>query len=260
MLFSLGNAFIPSQRKQIPTLYEISKQKVKAWITRSFDERGNLVVDIGKARKHIRKLTMPLIREQLLEEMLPFEDHWQYCCLKTKKRINCRIHPECQVMFNNCSRILKYLFSSDVEKLNLNLRKISTNNLEDSLRALTRIVRMSSFCRLREISLIGGSLHVDEYLHFMEDLCSSLEQKAPRLTKLHLPIGSNKCLQSIGLMPQLQSLIIERSRQLTCEGLIYLCDDNSSTKFYLKNLHIGKFWFILIQSFFLNQNAYKILF
>ena len=60
--------------------------------------------------RYIRKATMPLIREQLLSEMLPFDNHWKFGCLHTKKRIQCKAHEECIVQFNHCSRLIKFLF------------------------------------------------------------------------------------------------------------------------------------------------------
>ena len=60
--------------------------------------------------RYIRKATMPLIREQLLSEMLPFDNPWKFGCLHTKKRIQCKAHEECIVQFNHCSRLIKFLF------------------------------------------------------------------------------------------------------------------------------------------------------
>ena len=45
------NAFPPGQRRRIPSLGDLSKQAVKSWISKSLDERSNLVLDIGKVRR-----------------------------------------------------------------------------------------------------------------------------------------------------------------------------------------------------------------
>lgn len=79
------NAFAPGQRRRIPSLCDLSKQVVKDWISKSLDERSNLVLDIGKVRRYVRKATMPLIREQLLHEMMPYDNAWKFGCLLSKK-------------------------------------------------------------------------------------------------------------------------------------------------------------------------------
>jgi len=235
------NAFPPGQRRRIPSLGDLSKQAVKSWISKSLDERSNLVLDIGKVRRYIRKATMPLIREQLLSEMLPFDNHWKFGCLHTKKRIQCKAHEECIVQFNHCSRLIKFLFSPDMETLKINLRKVSPNNFDETFRAIIRIIKMSDYCRLKEFCLIEGGVQVDEYLPFVEELCYFLKQRANKLVKLHLPVASNSCLTTISAMPSLQCLVIERTRHLNYDGLLKLCDDKSSTKYLLQVLHIGIF-------------------
>ena len=49
--FFSENAFPPGQRRRIPSLGDLSKQAVKSWISKSLDERSNLVLDIGKVRR-----------------------------------------------------------------------------------------------------------------------------------------------------------------------------------------------------------------
>lgn len=187
---------------------------------------------------------MPLIREQLLSEMLPFENEWKFNCLTSKKRTNCKIHPECKVQFNHCSRLLKFLFSSDMQKLKINLKKISLNNLDDSFRVLIRIIKTSEYSRLLELHLPGGSVQIDEYLKNVEDLCGYLAEKCQKLNKLHLPVASNACLDSLSTLPELQYLKIDRTKHLNYQGLMHLCHDKSCTKYYLKILHIGKLRFV----------------
>ena len=98
------------QRRSIPSLYELSKKSVKAWIVKSIQSPSHF---IAKARKLLRKATFPLIREQLLRELLPFDNQWEFGCLQTKKRNRCRLHPECVLQFSYAPKILKFLFGAD---------------------------------------------------------------------------------------------------------------------------------------------------
>jgi len=235
------NAFAPGQRRRIPSLCDLSKQVVKDWISKSLDERSSLVLDIGKVRRYVRKATMPLIREQLLHEMMPYDNPWKFGCLLSKKKTQCRLHQECKVTFNHCSRLIKFLFSPDMETLKINLRKVSSNNFEGTFRAIIRIIKMSDYCRLKKFYLVGGGIIIDEFLPLMEDLCYFLRHRAKKLVKLHLPVASNSCLETIATMPSLQCLIIERTRHLNYDGLLKLCDQKSNTRYLLQVLHIGVF-------------------
>lgn len=127
-----------------------------------------------------------------------------------------------------------------METLKINLRKVCFNNFDETFRAIIRIIKTSDYCRLKEFCLSGGGVPIDEYLPYMEDLCFYLRHRAKKLVKLHLPVASNACLDTISTMPALQCLIIERTRHLNYDGLLKLCDDKSNTKYLLQVLHIGK--------------------
>ena len=88
--------------------------------------------------------------------------------------------------------------SPDMETLKINLRKVSSNNFEETFRAIIRIIKMSDYCRLKKFCLVGGGIIIDEFLPLMEDLCYFLRHRAKKLVKLHLPVASNSCLETIG--------------------------------------------------------------
>ena len=127
-----------------------------------------------------------------------------------------------------------------METLKINLRKVSPNNFEETFRAIIRIIKMSDYCRLKKFCLVGGGIIIDGYLPLIEDLCYFLRHRAKKLVKLHLPVASNSCLETISTMPSLQCLIIDRTRHLNYDGLLKLCDQKSSTRYLLQVLHIGK--------------------
>ena len=229
-------------------MYELSKDQVKSWIAKSLEQgHSKIVLDIGRVRKYIRKATMPLIREQLLSELLPYDEIWKFGCLQDKKRSRCKLHAECYLQFNHCSRLVKFLFSSDMEKLHLNMRKIGAMNLEDTFKTLTRIVKMSEYCRLKELLMPGGSMQVEMYLPIIEDLCYYLSTRAEKLAKLHLPSGSNACLHFCAKMPSLQYLAIDRTKHLNYLGLQHLCHPKAITRYNLRAFHLGKM-FVYLES------------
>ena len=145
-----GHAFPPEQRIIIPSLKSLSEVAVKEWIIDCLDFKTPRFVEITEARRYIRSQTMPSVREELLASLLPFKDgmnHWSYGCLNAKGRFYCKMHTECVLMHNHCSRLLKFLFSSDMEKLKIDLKKVSTRNLEDVFRNLNSIIKHSKYCR-----------------------------------------------------------------------------------------------------------------
>ena len=101
------------QRRSIPSLYDLSKKSVKSWITTSIQTPSTQFV--ARARKLLRKSTFPLIRQQLLQELLPFENSWQFGCLQSKKRSRCKLHSECILMYSYTSKVLKFLFGADIQ-------------------------------------------------------------------------------------------------------------------------------------------------
>ena len=90
----------------------------------------------------------------------------------------------------------------------MNVHKVGALNLEDAFRTLKKIVQMSDYCRLRELMMPGGSAQVEEYLPVIEDLCYFLSSRAKKLAKLHLPVGSNACLEFCSKMPNLHYLVV----------------------------------------------------
>jgi len=226
------------QRRNIPSLFDLSKRSVKNWITKSIQSPPHFV---AKARKLLRKSTFPLIREQLLEELLPFDNHWQFGCLVTKKRVRCKIHPECILQYSYASKVLKFLFGADMQSFKLNLRKVGPQNREETFRTIIKAIKMSNYTRLNELMIPGGSVLVDEYISLFEDLCYFLKNRAPFLNKLHLPIASNKCFQMLAMVPNLQHLVVDRTRHFNFKGLYSLCIADACTRFSLRILHINVF-------------------
>ena len=226
------------QRRNIPSLYDLSKKSVRVWIVKSIKSPSHF---IAKARKLLRKTTFPLIREQLLQELLPFDNHWEFGCLQTKKRSRCRSHQECVLQFSYAPKILKFLFGADMQTFKMDLKKIAAQHREETFRTLTKAIKMSDYTRLKELHLPGGSAMMDEYLEMFEDLCYYLKNRAPFLNKLHLPIASNKCFQSLSKIPDLQYLVVDRSRHFNLIGLSALCDEYAFSRFSLRILHIGVF-------------------
>ena len=84
-----------------------------------------------------------------------------------------------------------------METLKINLRKVSSNNFDDTFRAIVRILKTSDYCRLKECCLTGGGIVVDEYLPQIEDVCYFLLKRAEKLVKLQLPVASNSCLSHV---------------------------------------------------------------
>ena len=226
------------QRRSIPSLYDLSKKSVKTWIAKSLQSPSE---GISRARKLLRKATFPLIREQLLQEFLPFENHWQFGCLQTRKRTRCRLHQECILQYSYAPKILKFLFGADLQTFKMDLKKIAAQHLEETFRTLTKAIKMSDYTRLREVFLPGGSAMMDEYLQQSEDLCYYLKNRAPNLNKLHLPIGSNQCFQNLSMVTDLHYLVVDRTRHFNLKGLSALCRETAFSRFSLKVLHIGVF-------------------
>ena len=109
-----------------------------------------------------------------------------------------------RILFSLLMHLILYSFfnffssSPDMETLKINLRKVSSNNFEETFRAIIRIIKMSDYCRLKKFCLVGGGIIIDEFLPLMEDLCYFLRHRAKKLVKLHLPVASNSCLETIG--------------------------------------------------------------
>lgn len=228
------------QRRSIPSLYDLSKKSVKSWITRSIQTPSTKFV--ARARKLLRKSTFPLIRQQLLQELLPFENAWQFGCLQSKKRCRCKLHSECVLMYSYTSKVLKFLFGADIQSFKMDLKKIGPHNREESIRTLTKAIKMSNYSRLKELLLPGGSsAMMDEYLGLMEDLCYFLKERAPYLTKLQIPVGSNVICSQVAMLPELQYLVMDRTKHFTFKGLVALSDSKAFTMFNLRVLHLGIF-------------------
>ena len=232
---------MPKQRRSIPSLYDLSKKSVKTWITRSIQSQPSIHF-VSKARKLLRKSTFPLIRQQLLQELLPFENVWQFGCLQSKKRSRCKLHSECILMYSHTSKVLKFLFGADIQSFKMDLKKIGAQNREESMSTLIKAIKMSTYTRLRELLLPGGcSAVMDEYLNLIEDLAYFLKKRAPFLTKLQIPVGSNAICTHVAMLPELQYLVIDRTKHFNFKGLIALSHPTAFTMFNLRVLHLGIF-------------------
>ena len=121
---------------------------------------------------------------------------------------------------------------------------ISELNLAFNLQPLQNLTRLH---------VQGGSVFTDELYPNVEDLCNILSRNSLRVSDLHLPVMSNRCMEFVSQMSTLQRLKCDRTKCFNRKGILALSAENSKCVESLQDLHIGVFK----QHLFQKQDVYE---
>lgn len=187
-----------------------------------------------RLRRHIHDQLLPQFQTELIQNLIPTENPWKFPCLKSKRRVRCTIHRECQLVFMqwvelsitsksfklpmsahfSCGRIVKLLLTSNVTKLAIDFRRIKLREFEYAFIQLQKFFKNVQCNNLTSLKLFGGSAQTDIYLSHVEIICRKLVTNAPNLQTLHIPVCNNESIKSIAKFPALRTLVIDRTKYL----------------------------------------------
>lgn len=237
-------------RKSPGTLYELSECRainlVRWFLRRHPIFHGDPWVydsQVKKFRKYFRKNLAAHVLTHILATIIP-RDKWMYPCVDTRDRLQCKIHWECQLVYNRMEQILQLLFSEDISDLQINLKKTRVNDYQMIVRRLSTTLTkypVRAYPNLTILKISGGTAFCDDLVSDIEDLCDHLKSSALNLTHLHLPVVSNIAVKSAANMQNLKELKSDRTKSFNNRGLQYLFHKDSQTHRNLEILHLGVF-------------------
>lgn len=247
---SIPPMFPSVARKSAESLYELSKTAavnlVKSFLHRHPIYHGlawPFEANVHQFRRYFRQRLPAHILTDILSTIIP-RDKWMFPCLDSKDRVNCKIHWECNIVFNRMEQLLQLLFSEDISDLQFSLKRIRVQDYHMIIARLSStLTKLPSrpYPNLRTLKIIGGTAYSDDLVNDIEELCENLQSAATNLTQLHLPVVSNVALRFASGMPSLKELKSDRTKAFNNRGLGYLADQRSKTYTNLEILHLGVF-------------------
>jgi len=245
-VMSLDPMFPTKARKSASSLYTCSKKVVNkllvGFITSPLCERERAV---RKVRKYIRQHLPAVILTDMLSCMVPSPaDKWRFPCVVTRDRLHCRMHQECELVYARLDRIITVMFSEDISEFSMNLKMVSIELYHNCFTSLTGVMtKLPSrpFPLLTSLVVCGGSVHSDDLISRVEELCGVLKDSANNLENLHLPVASNIALRSVSDIKKIRVFKADRTKAFNKRGLYHLCHPESHTKEGLHVLHLGVF-------------------
>jgi len=243
---SLDPMFPPRARKSASSLYSSSK-KVSTKLLVQFIKSSKCEKEhnVRKVRKYIRQSLPAVILTDMLGSLVPGpSDKWKFPCAQTRDRLHCKMHPECELVYGRLHMIIKVMFSEDISKFSMNLKTVNIDMYQQVIASLTGVMtKLPSrpFPLLTSLVVCGGSVHSDDIITGVEELCGILKDFAGNIENLHLPVASNIALRSVSDIRMIRSLRCDRTKAFNKRGLYHLCHPESHSRAGLKVLHLGVF-------------------
>jgi len=247
---NLAPMFPSCARKSPQTLYEQSKRASMRHVARFLKrfpvnhcQTWSYEKHVSRFRRYFRQRLPAHILTDILETLIP-QDKWTFPCTDTKERLNCKLHVECEQVYNRLDQILQLLFSEDIGSLVVNLKKVKVqdyHSVVERLRLTLTKLPTRPYPNLKNLILKGGTVHSDNLISDVEHLVEILKEAAKNLVTLHLPVVSNVALRSISDMDRLRRLVSDRTKGFNKRGLYHLCHPDSKTNANLEVLHLGVF-------------------
>lgn len=249
-----GGLGLFQHRYAVPSLQTVCKNAIRDWIYRSAGIRTGHGLNGGRhmnkrfdsARRAFKERLHPELISELLRATVPTAtDWWEFPCAKVgeERRVKCRVHTECEVVYERCDKLISLLFHESAQHISINLSRVSQNIQKGVIEQIAGTVRWSDRVRcpnLVRIDLTCSSVHLDTHLvTSIERLCAAVRRNAPKLRDMRLPVASNECCHQLSYCPALSSLVLERGLELDRKGLRELCHRHSWTRKNLRSLHLG---------------------
>ena len=136
--------------------------------------------------------------------------------------------------------LIELMFSEDITRLHINLRKANdlSGILESLLKTMQKLPKRG-YPLLKSLVLDGATKFSESCIVQIEELVDLLSKVAVNLENLHIPVASNIVLRAVSRMPNLRAFRCDRSRKLNRNGILGLCARNSLSKYKLEVCHIG---------------------
>lgn len=237
----------PSRARKCPSsLYSCSKKVANKllvdFMKSPLCEREQ---SVRKIRKYIRQSLPAVILTDMLNSLVPSpSDKWKFPCAGTQDRLHCRMHPECELVYTKLDRVIRVLFSEDISQLSINLKTVNIDLYQHVMASLTGVMtKLPSrpFPLLTSLVVCGGSIHSDDIINRIEELCEVLKDHAGNIENLHLPVASNIALRSVSDIKNIRTLRSDRTKAFNKRGLYHLCHPESHSREGLRVLHLGVF-------------------
>eukprot|EP00092_Neocalanus_flemingeri_P003022 GFUD01003231.1.p1 GENE.GFUD01003231.1~~GFUD01003231.1.p1 ORF type:complete len:621 (-),score=171.92 GFUD01003231.1:623-2485(-) len=245
-IMSMDPMFPPRARKCASSLYtcakKVSTRLLVQFINSSMYEREQ---SVRKVRKYIRQSLPAVILTDILSSMVPVpSDKWRFPCAATLDRLHCKMHPECELVYGRLDRVIRVMFSEDISQVSINLKTVNIDLYKQVIASLTGVMtKLPSrpFPLLTSLVVCGGSVHSDDIITRIEELCEVLKDFAGNIENLHLPVASNLSLRSVSDIRRIRSLRADRTKAFNKRGLYHLCHPESHSRAGLQVLHLGVF-------------------
>ena len=194
----------------------------------------------------MRKHLPAFILTDLLTTVVPAStDKWRFSCASTRELLQCRVHPECQLVYHKLDKILRVLFSEDISTVNINLKTIFIDTYPSVIDSLSEVFSKDKTSRrfplLTSLVICGGSVHADNLIKRIEELVRIIKKTCTSLDNLHLPVTSNNVLLSVSDIKNVRSFKSDRTKSFDKRGLYHLCHPDSQSQKTLQVLHLGVF-------------------
>ena len=165
--------------------------------------------------------------------------------MSTRDLLHCKIHPECDMVYNKLHKILRVLFSEDISNININLKTVSidlyTNVISSLHQVFSKDEETRTFPLLQSLVICGGSVHSDFLVKDIENLTKTIKKTCTNLQNIHFPVSSNQVLFALSDIKNIRSFKTDRTKNFDKRGLYHLCHPDSESKKSLQVLHIGVF-------------------
>jgi len=200
---------------------------------------------VAKMRRYVRKMLPASLITAILRGLIPGQepsDKWRFPCVEAEERLHCRIHWQCDLVQHKLPEILRVLFSEDISDLRMNLKRVKVElypEVVDTLAWVMTKAPVRPFPNLVSLALGGGTVHSDDLLPKVEELCLLLRGSTTKLEHLHLPIASNLVANSVSRFPHLRAFRSDRTRKFNNRGLLHLCEPGSASRKGLEVLVLG---------------------
>jgi len=248
----LAPMFPSGCRKGVPSLYRLSMRGflrvLMSYISGESGRWGDRW-GVSRVRRYTRQHLPAHILTHILSSLTPAARpssglKFTFPCTDRMvgERLECRIHPQCQLLFNHAPSIIRVLLSEDIDHLSLDFKKIKIESYKEVMLSLYDTMTKEPrrpFPNLRRLVLCGGTVHSDDLLPRVEELCDLLRLSARNLDHLHLPVASNLVFRSCSEMESLSHLHVDRTRKFQKRGLFHMCHPDSRSRQGLRVLHIG---------------------
>jgi len=242
-----SNPMFPAcARKNVCTLYNFARRSTTKLLSRFCDSsKCDSISAVDAVRRYTRKHLPAVILTDILSNLVPAStDRWRFSCISTTDLLQCKIHPECQLVYRKLFNIIKVLFSEDISSLTINLKTVSIDSYPMVIKSIESVINKPpsrEFKLLTSLVISGGSVHSDFLLDTIQSLAITLKRSCRNLENLHLPVASNKIFLSISDVHNIRALKVDRTRHFNKQGLYHLCHPDSQSKKTLQVLHIGVF-------------------